>query len=136
MSTLAYEPQSRPRPSRDEALKVAAARKVARRRRTSRIRKAIATVAVAAFIGPFGVIYTQMAAGRDPGLAYVRALTPSAPSSLATGTATASASVKREAASIAAERRAAARARSKAAAAKRAAARKKAAAAATTAASA
>src|SRR4051812_4266367 len=55
--------------TREEALTVAAQRKAARGRRTSRIRKTVATLAVAAFIGPFAVIYTGVAAGKDAALA-------------------------------------------------------------------
>lgn len=52
--------------NREEALALAARRKAARHRRTSRIRKAVVTVAVAAFIGPFAVIYGNVASGKDP----------------------------------------------------------------------
>ena len=55
--------------SREEALALAAQRKAARRQRTNRIRKIVATIAVAAFIGPFAVIYGHVAAGKDPALA-------------------------------------------------------------------
>src|SRR5205823_1931731 len=54
--------------TREQALRVAERRKAARRARTSRIRRTIAVIAVCAFTGPFGFIYTQMAAGRDPAL--------------------------------------------------------------------
>lgn len=47
---------------------LAAGRKAARRQRTGRIRRAVAVVAVAAFLGPFGVIYGHVAAGKDPAL--------------------------------------------------------------------
>jgi hypothetical protein len=68
MSSFAAQPQSR-KPTREEALAVASQRKAARHRRTTRIRKTVAILAVAAFIGPFGVIYSQVASGKDPGLA-------------------------------------------------------------------
>jgi hypothetical protein len=55
--------------TRDQALAIAAERKAARRHRTGRIRKTVAALAVAAFLGPFAVIYTQLAAGHDPALA-------------------------------------------------------------------
>ena len=55
--------RKRPTISREEALALAAARKHGRRLRTQRIRRVIAIVASAAFIGPFGVIAAQMAAG-------------------------------------------------------------------------
>jgi hypothetical protein len=57
------------KPTREEALAIASERKAARRCRTSRIRKLVAALAVAAFIGPFAVIYNHMAAGKDPALA-------------------------------------------------------------------
>jgi hypothetical protein len=57
------------KPTREEALAIAAERKAARGARTSRIRKLVATLAVAAFIGPFAVIYENVAAGKDPALA-------------------------------------------------------------------
>lgn len=69
MSTFAVDPQRRTRPSREAGLALAEERKAARRRRTGRIRKTVAVVAVAAFIGPFSVIYTQMADGPDPATA-------------------------------------------------------------------
>jgi hypothetical protein len=54
--------------SREEALRIAEAKKAGRRRRTQRIRRFVAVVAAAAFIGPLGIIGTQMAAGSDPAL--------------------------------------------------------------------
>jgi hypothetical protein len=45
--------------TREEAIQVAAQRKAARRRRTGRIRKAVAVVAVTAFLGPFALIYSH-----------------------------------------------------------------------------
>src|SRR5882757_1226988 len=58
----------RVKPTREEALRIAERRKAARRWRTQRLRRGIAVVSVVAFIGPFGVIYTQLAAGNDPAL--------------------------------------------------------------------
>jgi hypothetical protein len=68
MSSFAAQPQSR-KPTREEALAIASQRKAARHRRTTRIRKTVAILTAAAFIGPFGVIYSQVASGKDPGLA-------------------------------------------------------------------
>jgi hypothetical protein len=65
----ADSPIARPQPTREEALAIAAGRKAARARRTGRIRRWIAVVSVAAFVGPFGFIYTQLASGHDPALA-------------------------------------------------------------------
>ena len=62
-------PIARPKPTREEALAIAAGRKAVRARRTGRIRRWIAVVSVAAFVGPFGFIYTQLASGHDPALA-------------------------------------------------------------------
>lgn len=56
------------KPAREEALAIAADHEAARHRRTSRIRKLVATLAVAAFIGPFAVIYNNVSAGKDPAL--------------------------------------------------------------------
>jgi hypothetical protein len=67
MTSFAAPPQAR-KPTREEALAVASKRKAARRLRTARIRKAVAILAVAAFLGPFAVIYGQVAAGEDPAL--------------------------------------------------------------------
>jgi hypothetical protein len=67
--TLADMPaRERVKPTREEALAIAERRKAARRARTKRIRRAIAVVSVVAFIGPFGLIYSQLAAGHDPAL--------------------------------------------------------------------
>jgi cytoskeletal protein RodZ len=57
------------KPTREQALAIAERRKAARRTRTRRIRRAIAVIGVAAFIGPFAVIFTQLASGHDPALA-------------------------------------------------------------------
>ena len=57
------------KPTREEALAIASGRKAARRARTSRIRKLVATLAVAAFIGRFAVIYDNVAAGKHPAVA-------------------------------------------------------------------
>src|SRR5258705_4574691 len=59
---------ARVKPTREQALAIAARRKAARRARTTRIRRAIAVVSIAAFVAPFGVIYTQLAGGHDPSL--------------------------------------------------------------------
>jgi hypothetical protein len=59
---------ARVKPTREQALRMAEGRKAARRWRNRRLRRAITVVSVAAFIGPFGIIYTQLAAGRDPAL--------------------------------------------------------------------
>ena len=69
MTTFATEPQQSRRPTRAEGLAIASQRKEARRRRTTRIRKTVAVLAAAAFIGPFGFLYQQLAAGNDPALA-------------------------------------------------------------------
>ena len=70
MSTQVAEAQIpvRPRPRSPEAIALGQQRKAARRARTSRLRKSVAVVAIAAFIGPFATIYQQIAEGRDPGL--------------------------------------------------------------------
>jgi hypothetical protein len=60
---------ARVKPTREQALRIAERRKAARRWRNRRMRRAIAVVSVAAFIGPFGIIYTQLASGNDPALA-------------------------------------------------------------------
>jgi cytoskeletal protein RodZ len=48
---------------------VAQERLAARRRRLSRIRRAVAGAAVAVFLAAFSTIYVQMATGHDPALA-------------------------------------------------------------------
>jgi hypothetical protein len=58
----------RVKPTREEALRIAERRKAARRWRNRRLRRAITVFSIAAFIGPFGVIYAQLAAGHDPAL--------------------------------------------------------------------
>jgi hypothetical protein len=80
------------KPTREEALAIASERKARRRARTSRIRKLVATLAVAAFIGPFAVIYDNVAAGRDPALAAQTATVARASTSIANGTTTSGAS--------------------------------------------
>ena len=87
MSTLATE---RRRPSREQALAIAARRKAERQRRTGRIRKGVAVLAVCAFIGPFAVIYEQIASGKDPGLAASQTKTTAAASTRTAGSATTS----------------------------------------------
>ena len=77
--------------NREEALAVAAERKAARRQRTSRIRKIVATIAVAAFIGPFAVIYGHVAAGKDPALANTTTVVASSGSTSASSATTTSA---------------------------------------------
>jgi hypothetical protein len=57
------------KPTREQALRIAEGRKSERRWRTRRLRRGITVFSVAAFIGPFGVIYAQLASGRDPTLA-------------------------------------------------------------------
>jgi hypothetical protein len=101
------EPQQTRRPTREEGLAIASAKKAALRRRTARLRKTVAVVAVCAFVGPFGLIYARMAAGKDPALATTQASATKVSSSLSQGTASATASAKRDAAA-AAKRRAAA----------------------------
>src|SRR4051794_30481227 len=44
---------------REEALALGRAKKAARRRRTGRIRRSVAVLAAAAFIGPLGAIYAH-----------------------------------------------------------------------------
>jgi hypothetical protein len=56
------------KPTREQALAIAERRMAARRRRTRGIRRVVAVVAIAAFAGPFGLLYTQLAAGGDPAL--------------------------------------------------------------------
>ncbi len=74
----AHTADIRMKPTREEALAIAARRKAARRARTSRLRRWIAVVSVIAFIGPFGVIYAQIASGRDPALAGTQAVATAA----------------------------------------------------------
>jgi hypothetical protein len=74
------------KPTREEALAIASERKAARRARTSRIRKLVATLTVAAFIGPFAVIYNNVAAGKDPALAAQTATVARATTSAQTST--------------------------------------------------
>jgi hypothetical protein len=81
--------------TREEALAIASERKAARRVRTSRIRKLVATLAVAAFIGPFAVIYNNIAAGKDPAL--TSQATVARISTAPTGTTTSSASTQQSA---------------------------------------
>jgi hypothetical protein len=82
------EPEQRTKPTREQALAIAASRKAARRARTSRIRRTIAVIGAVAFIGPFGVIYTQLASGHDPALATTTQTVASTPSTSAATTAT------------------------------------------------
>jgi hypothetical protein len=89
MSTATYDSDQPRRPTREQGLRIAARRKAARRRRTSRIRKAVVTVAVAAFLGPFAVIYTQLANGKDPALAATNAVVATAGASGSTGSGSA-----------------------------------------------
>jgi len=88
MSTAASQPQDRRRPTREEGLAIAAGRKAARARRTSRIRKAVVVVTITAFLTPFGVIYGQMAAGKDPALASTQAAAATTAASTSSGTST------------------------------------------------
>jgi hypothetical protein len=127
MATPLADPSipTRPKPTREEGLALAARRKAARGRRTGRIRRAIAVIGVAAFIGPFAVIYTQLAEGRDPALANTQAVA----AVVSTSTTTAASSSTASAAKAAAAKAAAAK---KAASATKAAARKAAPAAVTT----
>jgi cytoskeletal protein RodZ len=84
-------PIARPKPTREEALAIAAGRKAVRARRTGRIRRWIAVVSVAAFVGPFGFIYTQLASGHDPALAS-QAVASQATAAASADTATSTAS--------------------------------------------
>jgi hypothetical protein len=80
-----------PKPTRDEALAIAAARKTARRERTSKLRKAVAVLTAAAFIGPFGAIYAHVAATRNPAVAstaVTKTATTTAPSASTTSGST------------------------------------------------
>jgi hypothetical protein len=86
MSTAAIQPQERRRPTREEGLAIAAGRKAARARRTGRIRKAVVVLAVSAFLTPFGVIYGQMAAGKDPALASTQTVAATSTASTSSGT--------------------------------------------------
>jgi hypothetical protein len=83
----------RVKPTREHALRIAELRKAARRRRIQRLRRGITMVSVAAFIGPFGVIYAQLAAGRDPALS-----TSQTAATTGSGTTVAAASAARKAA--------------------------------------
>lgn len=98
MSPAVIQPpqQQKRRPTREEGLAIANARKAARARRTERIRKAVAVLAVAAFIGPFSVIYVRMATGNDPALATTGTVSSTASRSLSQGTGSATASAKRD----------------------------------------
>ena len=58
-----------PEGSREHALRIAEWKKAAMHRRTRRIRNTVAVVAVAAFLGPFGLITAEVAAGHGPALA-------------------------------------------------------------------
>jgi hypothetical protein len=58
----------RVKPTREQALRIAERRKAARRWRTRRLRRGVTVLGIAAFLGPFGVIFTQLAAGHDPAL--------------------------------------------------------------------
>jgi hypothetical protein len=89
MSTYAAQPHPR-KPTREEGLAIAAQRRAARGRRTSHIRKAVATVAAAAFLGPFAVIYINLTAGKDPALAATTSPAQSTTTSQAQSTTTAS----------------------------------------------
>src|SRR4051812_9632196 len=121
MNSFAIQPESK-KPTREEGLAIAAQRKAARGRRTGRIRKAVAVVAVSAFIGPFAFIYSQMAAGKDPALAATQAVASNASSSLGQGRSSATAAASRQAAAKKAAAAARALARRKEAAAAAAAA--------------
>jgi hypothetical protein len=102
MSNLAIQPQKSQRPTREEGIAIASERKAARRRRTSRLRKTVAVIAACAFIGPFGIIATRMAAGKDPALATTHAVATKVSGPVNQGTASATASAKRDAAAAAA----------------------------------
>jgi hypothetical protein len=117
--------RERVKPTREQALAIAEQRKAARRRRTRLIRHAVVAASIAAFVGPFGVIYTQLAAGRDPALSTKQTVTTVASTSTSSTSAIASASARRATASASARRATA----SQRAAARRAAAAKVAAAA-------
>jgi hypothetical protein len=78
----------RVKPSREQALAIAERRKAARHMRTFRIRRAIAVAAVAAFIGPFGFIYAQLATGHDPALASGTAVASTASGTTSNATST------------------------------------------------
>ena len=120
MSTQVAEAQipvrPRPRPRSPEAVALGRQVKAARRRRTNRLRKGVVAIAAAAFLGPFAVIYTQVAAGRDPALVADEKVSSALSPNLAYSSAAAakSASVRagalEDAQRLAAERRAAARA--------------------------
>jgi cytoskeletal protein RodZ len=90
----------RVKPTREHALQIAERRKAARRRRIQRLRRGITMVSVAAFIGPFGVIYAQLAAGRDPALSTTQtaATTGSGATASASTSATRAAAAARAAA--------------------------------------
>jgi hypothetical protein len=92
--------------SREQGLALARRRQAARRRRNGRIRKVVGTIALLAFLGPFGVIYTQLAAGRDPVLS-----TSSKASGTSSTVAMAPGSPSASASSVLARRRAADQAR-------------------------
>jgi hypothetical protein len=69
MASHATDSDKPPRPTREEALAIAAKRKALRRDRTLRLRKGVAVLAVAVFVVPFAVIYDHVATGTDPALA-------------------------------------------------------------------
>src|SRR5258705_6064959 len=82
---------ARVKPTREQALAIAERRKAARRARTTRIRRGIAVLSAAAFVAPFGVIYTQLAAGHDPALSNNQAAASVTPASTSNATPAASA---------------------------------------------
>ncbi|HEX6714918.1 MAG TPA: hypothetical protein VF066_16120 [Thermoleophilaceae bacterium] len=108
MSTQLIDPEIHARTKREVALAIGARRKAARRRRTGRLRRSVAALAFAAFVGPFSVIYTQMAAGHDPALATTSKVAPALGQNVVAGeSATSSAAQAREAALERARKRAA-----------------------------
>jgi hypothetical protein len=96
MSTFAIEPQQSRRPTREEGMALAAERNAARKRRTARIRRTVAVIAAVAFIGPFGVIYMNVADGKDPALAAAQVVTTTASRSVSQGIASGTSSAKRQ----------------------------------------
>jgi hypothetical protein len=84
--------RERVKPTREQALAIAERHKAIRRSRTRRIRRAIAVLAVGAFIGPFGVIFTRVAAGHDPALSTNKAVAGVASTSTSNASRDASAS--------------------------------------------
>ena len=75
--------------TREQALALGAERKAARRARTGRIRKGVAIVAVAAFLGPFGLIFKSATSSSTTQVASTKAVAAVTTNSTASTTTTA-----------------------------------------------